>query len=643
MTSKRKQSNFSFSDILIGSMLMIVVGIMPLIVRFGLTRIPPELFALYAQHAHMWGAPVMHDIFTYWKGVFLLVPAGVIAFYCISDWATRGHLPDFKSFFKRPEVILSLVYLLFVIISALASDYSYTSWFGTLERSEGAFVWLAYFIVFFAAMLYTREPKYAKFVLYGLIFSSIIMGAIGVSQLAGRCFFETELARILVVGGVDNIRDMGIRFGGMANGTLFNPNTFGKYTAMLSPILLLAALTYDGKRFVNVLFLIAGMLMLLGVFGSSSLGGLVGIVTATAVLTGTYVCGLIYRAKHGASINFFGISAKWLALAVFGVVGVVALAIMFVPPLNARVNFLFTRMGVAMRAETVSGYNYIFERNTLTVYRADSPVVYVTINGLGEDNWLTVRDGNGQVVPYATRTQAPPEQNPTPDGGIQFVRQQSVYTFAVPDYRTITIIVHPELDIFEYHAVGAAPLLLTYINGRIYGIASPFSDQVDFTEEVPAWGFQGRETWGSNRGYIWSRSFPLMPRRTLIGSGPDTYVNLFPQHEIVAKQRFFQNPFVVVDKAHNLFMQTWITTGGISAIALFALFGHYLFTTFWSLVKSKSEELFSYGLRLGLLTGISAFVMSSNATDSTIGSSGVFFVLLGLGYGMNTWAAKRNE
>jgi len=132
----------------------------------------------------------------------------------------------------------------------------------------------------------------------------------------------------------------------------------------------------------------------------------------------------------------------------------------------------------------------------------------------------------------------------------------------------------------------------------------------------------------------------MMPRRILIGTGPDTYINVFPQHEMVAKQRFFRNPYQVVDKAHNLFLQTWITTGGISAILLFGLFGHYLFTTFWSLLKSREEELFSYGLRLGLLTGISAFVMSSNATDSTIGSTGVFFVLLGVGYGMNAWVKE---
>jgi len=643
MSSKKgKLNKINISEIAIGSMLMIVVGIMPLVVRFGLRRIPPELFHWNESYIEFWGGPFAHDFLAHWKGIFLIVPACIIAFICVSDWVTRdwvtkGDFPDFISRFKRPPMIFSLVYLLFVIISAIASNYSQTSWFGTLTRSEGVFIWLAYFTVFFAAMSYVREPKYAKFILYGLIFSSIVMGAIGVSQVMGRSFFGTRFANFLILGGVDRIEGIGERFD-MANGTLFNPNTFGKYTAMLSPIMLLAALTYNGKRYVNALFLVAGVLMLLGVFGSSSLGGLVGIVTAAGVLAGTYVCGLIYRAKHGAAINFFGISAKWLVIAAIGAVGAVALAIFFVPTLNNRVSVLFNRMGVAMRAETVTGMNYIFEDDTLTIYSGYTRAATITINGLDIEDWITVRDGSGQIVPHATRTQEPPTLAQTPDGEMIQIPQPSHYTFNVPGYRTIAFDKSP--DSFTFHAGRIVPMVLTFDNGRIYGAMPPFRliDIIDLSVTVPAWGFEGRETWGSNRGYIWSRTFPMMPSRVIIGSGPDTFMNVFPQHEIVAKQRFFYEPYHIVTMAHNLFLQTWINTGGISAIALFALFGHYLFTTFLSLVKSKGEELFSYGLRLGLLTGISAFVMSSNATDSTIGSTGVFFVLLGVGYGMNAWA-----
>jgi len=624
-----KNKEYTFADKLVCIMLMIVVGIMPLIVRFEFTRVPPELIPPLQDQDALVRAGLHADVFTYWKSWFLFVPAIAIALYTISDLATRGKRFDFLTLIKKPQIILLLVYLFFMIISALVSSYSRTSWFGTIDRGEGVFTWLAYFTVFIAAMLFVREPKFAKPVIYAFAFSSIIMGAIGVSQFLGYDFFDTAFASwIVTVGTLSD--GVGSVFT-MAHGTLFNPNTFGKYTAMASPVLLLAALTYDGKKYVNMFLLLAGGLMLLGVFGSSSLGGLVGIVTAAGVLGITWLCRSIYQAvnKSGgkspdSAKQDDGLrknTALWLTAAGGGVIVSAAIAVLFVTPLNDRVNFLFNRLGDAMRAETTMTNNYIFEGNTLTVYRGEAQLLSLGVN---EDSGFTMHDSAGNPVPAEPRTLEDAQAN--------------IFNFAVPGYRTIRIEGNPSL--FLYHHRTPAPFALTLQDGKIYGTRPFFWNMIDFEEKIPAVGFYGRETWGSNRGYIWSRTLPLLPRRTVIGSGPDTFTNVFPQHEIVAKQRFFQNPYILVDKAHNLFLQTWITTGGISAIVLFSLFGYYLFTTFMSLVKSKNEQLFSFGLRLGLLTGISAFVMSSMATDSTIGSTGVFFVLLGVGYGMNAFTKK---
>ncbi|MCL2840846.1 MAG: O-antigen ligase family protein [Defluviitaleaceae bacterium] len=626
-----KKLNLTLWDMLVGTMLTIVVGIMPLIVRFAFRPIPPELISLRQSLAQEFAGAglgaVYPDVLSYWKSLFILVPAAIIVIYVISDLATRGKVPDFKGFFKRPQVIISLVYLLLMLISALASPYTSTSWFGTMERAEGAFMWLAYFTVFFAAMSFVREPRFAKPILFGLIFSSIVMGAIGVSQFMGRDFFDTAFASWLVTVGTD-AEGIGAVFS-MAHGTLYNPNTFGKYTAMLSPLLLIAALTYDGKKYVNICLFIAGALMLLGVFGSSSLGGLVGIVTAVIVLTVTYVWGLIYRRRTGATIQFFGISAKWLMIACGGIIVAVALAILLVPQLNYRVTFLFNRMSDAMRAETATIQNYHFDGDTMIVTRGDETQLSLTVHGLNMENWLTIRDHSGNIVPYASREVI--VQEVSPEQQVEVIN----YIFDVPGYRRIFIEKQPAG--FIYYHQRPIPFWLTFREGRIFGVFIHDNSLIDFAEEVPAWGFYGRETWGSNRGHIWSRTFPMMPGRIFLGSGPDAYVNVFPQHDIVANHRFHNHAYIVIDKAHNLFLQTWITTGGISAIALFGLFGHYLFTTFLSLLKSKGEPLFSYGLRLGTLTAVSAFVMSSMATDSTVGSTGVFFVILGMGYGLNAF------
>jgi len=625
-----------FKDRLNGVLLAVVVGIMPLIVRVARRPMTPDLTWLFPVEQYA-------DAFVFWKAVFISIPAVILLFYNVFDWLTNGEIPkpDIRRFIKRVPVVLSIAYLAFVIISAIASSYSYTAWFGTSSREEGALMWMVYFIVFVSAMLYVREPKYTKPILWGLAFSSIIMGAIGVSQLVDRDFFDTSFAHWLVSVGVYGIESMGTQFT-IANGTLFNPNTFGKYAAMVAPVLLVSGLVYDGKRHTKALMLLGGALMLVGVFASSSLGGLIGIVTATGVLVVTYVCSFVYRKLKSEG----GRSHVGRAGLMFGGVAVaVVLSLLFVPPLNHRVTTLFARLQQAAAAETTAQHRFAFEGDTIIAYRGDDTLFSMTVHTLdpAEANWMTVRDGTGQEV-------LPVESVPL----MRWGPGHSV--FHVQNFAAVIILRYE--DAFRLQLDGQTEFFLAYYNGQVYGLRpntamfdklnEPALDigpdaKMNLSNPIPAWGFEDRETWGSSRGYIWSRSFPLMPRRTIIGSGPDTFINVFPQHDMAGLHLSFNNPYKVVDKAHNLFIQTWIGTGGISAILLFALFAHYLFTTFVGVITSKGEALFTYGLRLGLLAGISGFVMSSMATDSTIGSTGVFFVLLGMGYGLNYLLQKQRQ
>jgi hypothetical protein len=228
--------------------------------------------------------------------------------------------------------------------------------------------------------------------------------------------------------------------------------------------------------------------------------------------------------------------------------------------------------------------------------------------------WLSVRVPSGDAVPLKERTEH---------------ETHADYFFDIPGYRTVTF------SLWHNHfRYGLLPFVRT--DDTIFGISSA-GRLIDMEAPVPAFGFRGREEWGTYRGYIFSRSFPLMPAAWLIGSGPDTFINVFPQHDMVGKvQNFDRTPYHIVDKAHNLYIQTWITSGGVSALALVFLFGHFMYVTFMSLVrKQQGDTRFGYGLRLGLLAAAAAFCVASLATDSTVGSTGVFFVLLGLGYGVN--------
>ena len=649
---------YTYMDIIIGTMLIVVVGIMPLIVRYASVTTPPELVMVRGS--------TYSDVFSYWKGWTLAISAIVIAFFCVSDWITGGKLPNFKEILRKPPIILALVFLFFAIVSTIFSNYTYTSLVGTYTRREGLLTWITYFIVFFAAMFYTRETKYAKWIMYGLLFSSIVMGVIGMTQLVNRDFLATpfaaglilsreRIAQILALGWPREYIVASPEFD-IAYGTLFNPNTFGKYTAMVAPVLLLVALTINSKLYIKAIFLIGSGLMFVSLFASGSLGGLVGVATSTLVLTGTFACRFIYgRIKYNVASNTNDNEKSLIKksnaflLAIPGLTIILIIAILFVPMLNERVSFLFNRLNTAMRAETHSGYRYAIDGDTITVFRAGEKLYSVRANeelfATTTENWITVFDGTGQELPLVQRSYLGP---PVHRGTIIMHRlhgrphNQIGYAFNIPNYRTI-IITQTPMGTFTVDAP-QHQFHLSFRDGKIYGRSflgihgvDPEGGWIDMSEPVPAWGFYGRETWGSARGMIFSRTFPLMPRHTIIGSGPDTFVSLYPQHDILGLQVGHNNPYLLVDKAHNFFLQTWVTTGGISAIALFGIFFHYILTTFWGVVTFKGKDLFAFGLSFGLLAGVSAFVMSSMATDSTIGSTGVFFVLLGTGYGINAY------
>ena len=602
----------TFSDYLLGLLLAAITGIMPLVVRYARRPMPPELVRIFDMEYY-------HDLFSYWKGIALVVPTVIILIYVITELATAGKMPDVKKYFRLPQIYLSLGFLVFVFLSALLSDYSYTSWLGTRERGEGALMWLVYITVFFAAFFYVRNMKHVWFVVGGLVFSSVLMGVVGVSQLIGNDFFESETAfNLMLMGSAfrDEIISLDPKFE-IAYGTLYNPNTFGKYSAMLSSFLLIFAATYRGKPYLNLLFAVAGILMFVGVIASGSLGGFAGIFGAASMLFLVLVCRVLVNRKElkiaKRSAVIFA-SSFIAAVLVFGFLAVNVYA------LESRIDILVARINASINPEAHAlMFDYRVHRNELSVYRDGERVMSLVVKSPDETQLVSVFDGSGQEIPYAERT------------GIMVSDFAGTrYVFNVPGYRRISLDHFGQTIHLNMGAVN--PLLLELRNNFLIGVTR-YGEVFDISTPVPAWGFYGREAWGTMRGYIWSRSFPLLPGTALLGTGPDTFVNVFPQRDVLGKLRAYNDPLVIVDKAHNIFIQTWITSGGISALLLFGMFGHFAFVTAKDLVKEKMPTSL-YGLRLGILCGVSAFVLSGMATDSTVGSTGVFFVILGVGYAL---------
>lgn len=579
------------ADNAIGAMLCVVVGVMPLVVRAAERPIPPEAQGFVTD-------AVRADWFAYWKSWFLIVPALVIA-VCFLCRALAGRKPiPWRARLFSPPVAGAAVYLAFVLLSALLSPYRQTALQGGIDRSEGVFAQAAYMVVFLAAYFWARSERRARAVLWGVAVSSIAMGVIGLSQTVGKDFFATGLGSIVVTGSPGQIRPVMAK----AYGTLFNPNTFGLYTAMLTPLLLLCGLSDGRRRGAVVSLLLAGALMSAGNAGASSAGGLAGIGAAYAVVVITYAAHHIRRRRwpHWTVYVTIGVLIGGQVLAYGG------LSKGGDAPVKLQENLAM----LLADDEPPARVDFSYDGRALSMVSGGD--VLLRLTG-GADGGLSVQDGAGRIFA--------PERVEW-DARLREAQENQYYD--VPGYGAFAVYKRPGYYIFS-------GIQLIVEEGALKPLR-PDGTVIRREWPVRRAGFEGVEAFATLRGYIWSRALPLLLDHIAIGSGPDTFLYAFPQEDVFGKRQFMYDPYIIVDKAHNLYIQTGITTGGVSMLALLFLLGFYMLAAFLDLVRARDAASPGFGLQLGILAAVTAYAVASLATDATIGSAGVFWVLLGLGY-----------
>jgi O-antigen ligase len=186
------------------------------------------------------------------------------------------------------------------------------------------------------------------------------------------------------------------------------------------------------------------------------------------------------------------------------------------------------------------------------------------------------------------------------------------------------------IDVYynDYHLIG---VVLTK-----EGLVSSSNRWMAFRGDkgIESIGFKGYETFATNRGYIWSRTIPLIKNSILLGYGPDTFPIYFPQYDYLGKLRYYETGNIFVDKAHNLYIQTAMNSGMAALLALLALFGIYFVTSVKIYIKEKFESFLPYA-GFACFAAFVGYAVAGLANDSVISVAPVFWVLLGLGIGIN--------
>ena len=71
-----------------------------------------------------------------------------------------------------------------------------------------------------------------------------------------------------------------------------------------------------------------------------------------------------------------------------------------------------------------------------------------------------------------------------------------------------------------------------YDETQVYLANTNSTDPMTLKEPPIAACLKGKELIGSMRGYIWSRTIPILPHYLVLGAGPDCFLYEFPQDDV---------------------------------------------------------------------------------------------------------------
>lgn len=149
---------------------------------------------------------------------------------------------------------------------------------------------------------------------------------------------------------------------------------------------------------------------------------------------------------------------------------------------------------------------------------------------------------------------------------------------------------------------------------------------------VEAADFHGLEYLGSARGYIWSRVMPLLYRYLIVGSGPDTFPEVFPQNDYAGKMVYSDNPEMVIEKAHSDYLTKWVQTGFLSVICILIFYAYLIKRGMETYRKRKTADM-SFRIGFGCYLACISYMAANLFNDSTLQTSPMFWVFSGIALG----------
>ena len=659
----RKAGSMESSSLLTMLPVMVFAAIVIMIVRVHNFKRPMSQFPWTSQTDGAW----MNDFFSYNKMVIacLCALAALIIIGCMAG--------NEKLAIKRTKVYIPMaVYTGFVLLSYLFSDLKVFAGLGWNDRFEGTLPILGYMIMLFFTINAVKGEKNVKQLLWALAGSSFLLNLLGLGQWADKDFFKTVIGQKLITrnyelnGGIklydaidaaaaDGGQYFNFEFYRTTYQTVYNPNYVSFYLTLLIPLftMILLYTLVNGKKFKWIKSL--GLVGLVGLqvfnaIASRSAGGYVGlafsVVVALVVLNKklfrwwkpilAFVIAAVIAVGAVTSLKSGEEEISWLDEIKNTWLNEVKYSIANVKDNKTQTERVVTMTMEELRAQTGPAgvypyFDYMFTSpNGIEMSIFGNPLsVVITRDDGGSVQGLYLVDGNDEFV------QLLPIEG---SEGVFYVNDNRFY-----EYITLGL---------SYDTTGNnfVTLRCPGISGGMVFVVMPdnvyyFNPYGNLCQVVTpeAFGFKENLRFGSQRGYIWSRTFPMLKDTIFVGHGADTYCAYFPQTDYSGKYNAGYPIETIVDKPHNLYLGCAVNTGCISLVALLALFAMYFFQSVGLYIKGDFGDDYLKFAGSGILFGVSGFLAAAMFNDSTVSVMPMFYSLLGTGIAINLIIKNRQS
>ena len=577
---------------------MLLLAVVPLIVYLKVIPLTGASFDFWT------GQTENLDFFSYYKMVWILISS----FLAVAVLALVVMFYGFDRIRRSYYYIPIAIYAFFVILSTGFSQYTDISLTGFTDRYEGMYVLLAYMAVLFVTINLVNKEQHIKVLLGALFAGAIIIGIIGVFQYIGYDIFKSAFGKSLILPAAYSQMADKLQFQFAKHtiyATLYHTDYVGSYMAMLFP-LTFTLFILTKRSWLKAFFAGFALLMAANWLGSNSRAGMVGGVIALVILM--------------IMINKYVLRNWKYFLGGFVILGVLVFGLNNLSKgyLGSRIGSLITDAAkmAGSTGKDDSKANSLLQGLDIKGNQATLVTPTETLKFEVNGDEITFKDKDDNSI------------------GIEFEQSTGKVDLQDNRYKDFKLTVGMFNDMNALRLEKGTLILNFNLTNNQVGLLNN-KGQVLNIQPVETWGFEGKELLGSSRGYIWSRSIPLLKHTLFVGYGPDTFTVYFPQNDFIGKFYAYNGDmWQVVDKPHNLYLQVGLNTGIISLLALISLFIAYFIRSTRLYIKNDYSDFVSRA-GVGIFVAVCGYLGAAFFNDSIVSVAPIFWILLGLGISTN--------